>query len=106
MPERRRLLLLLSGSALLAACGGPRLAQREEPRDPQFAQFAGRGYDPAAATTTYPFRESWPHGNEEVVVELLLPRGNAQVPLVIYLPGLGEAVEAGETWRAAWAQDG
>lgn len=103
---RRRVLALLCGSTvLLAACGGPRVGRREE-RDAEFSRFAARGYDAAASASTYPHRDTWQHGDEEIVLDLLLPRGTAPVPLVVYLPGLGEPVEAGAAWRTAWAQAG
>jgi dienelactone hydrolase len=104
--KRRRLLVLLSGSvALLAACGGPRPAQREE-IDSELSRFVSRGYDPAVTVATYPFRATWQQGDEKIILDLLLPRGTVAAPLVIYLPGLGEPVQAGETWRRSWAQAG
>ena len=104
--ERRRVLASMFGSAvLLAACGGPR-AFRQEERDTEFSRFVERGYPATASASTDPHRDTWRHGDEDIVIDMLLPRGAAPAPLVIYLPGLGEPAEAGETWRKAWAQSG
>jgi len=50
----------------------------------------------------------WRIGDRSVAIEWLAPvneQGQA-LPLVIYLPGLGESTDAGETWRNAWAEAG
>lgn len=104
--ERQRVLAFLLGSVLLiAASAVPRRVLGEE-RDAELARFASRGYESAAPTTTVTIQDVWKHGNEEIMIELLLPSNVAQAPLVIYLPGLGEPVEAGEKWRNGWAQAG
>lgn len=110
--SRRRVLALLAGGAvLLAACGGPggpgapRGVRREEDTD-ELRRFGQRGYDAAASSSAYPYRDTWLHGDEEVTINLLVPRGEAPAPLVIYLPGMGESADGGEVWRQAWAQAG
>lgn len=104
--QRRRVLTFLSGSTLLiAASAVPRCVLGEE-RDAELARFASRGYESAAPTTSVTKQDVWKHGNEEIMIELLLPSNVAQAPLVIYLPGLGEPVDAGEKWRNSWAQAG
>lgn len=102
---RRRLLGLIAGSVvLLAACGGSRPPGREE--DAELQRFTGRGYEPSAMSFAEPYRDVWLRGGEEIGVSLLVPRGAAPSPLVIYLPGMSEPAEAGERWRRAWAQAG
>jgi predicted dienelactone hydrolase len=106
LTERRRVLAFLFGSTLLiTASAVPRRVLGEE-RDAELARFASRGYEAAATTTTVANRDVWKHGNDEIMIELLLPSNVAQAPLVIYLPGLGEPVEAGDKWRNGWAQAG
>lgn len=102
--ERRRALFLAGTAALLAACGGPRLPRREE--DDGLKHFTERGYTAAATAMAEPHRDMWLRGDEEIVIELLVPQSGTRSPLVVYLPGLGEAAEAGATWRNAWAQAG
>lgn len=104
--QRRRVLTFLSGSTLLiAASAVPRRVLGEE-RDAELARFASRGYESAALTTAVTSQDVWKHGSDEIMIELLLPSNVAQAPLVIYLPGLGEPVDAGEKWRNGWAQAG
>ena len=56
--------------------------------------------------SAYPYRETWPFGDEELTIILLVPRSTAPSPLVLYLPGLGESAEAGNAWRSAWSRAG
>jgi predicted dienelactone hydrolase len=102
--ERRRAIFLAGSAALLAACGGPRVPRREE--DSELKRFTERGYTAAATATAEPHRDMWLRGDEEIVIELLVPQSASRSPLVVYLPGLGEPVEAGAVWRNAWAQAG
>jgi dienelactone hydrolase len=107
---RRRVLGLLMGSAaVLGACGGdpggPRMARRED-QDEEFSRFSARGYDPAVSASAISHREVWPHGDDEITLNFLIPQIGRPSPLVIYLPGLGESADAGESWRQAWAHAG
>jgi hypothetical protein len=102
--ERRRAIFLAGSAALLAACGGPRVPRREE--DSELKRFTERGYTAAATATAEPHRDMWLRGDEEIVIELLVPQSASRSLLVVYLPGLGEPVEAGAVWRNAWAQAG
>lgn len=102
--ERRLAIFLAGSAALLAACGGPRLPRREE--DDGLKHFTERGYPAAATAIAEPHRDMWLRGDEEIVIELLVPQSGTRSPLVVYLPGLGEPAEAGATWRNAWAQAG
>jgi dienelactone hydrolase len=45
-------------------------------------------------------------GKHEVDLSLLVPEGVKNVPVIIYLPGLGEGANGGELWRQTWADAG
>lgn len=53
-------------------------------------------------------RESWQEGSGTVEISLSMPDslGADPHPLVLYLPGLGEEVDAGGQWREAWVRAG
>ncbi|MBS4095952.1 MAG: hypothetical protein KGZ83_03830 [Sulfuricella sp.] len=95
---------LLVALALLAGCstaGSPAKAHQPEAVMPRPG-----GYIPEQNRTLPAQRETWSVGEEQVDVTLLLPEGNAESPLLLYLPGLGETADAGAAWRRAWAQAG
>ncbi|MDY7563276.1 alpha/beta hydrolase [Pseudomonas sp. CCC3.2] len=50
--------------------------------------------------------DTWQIGRQSVNVAWLAPVNHERLPLIIYLPGLGESATAGEQWRTAWAQAG
>lgn len=104
--QRRRVLTILSGSTLLIAASAVPSYVLGEERGAELARFINRGYESAATATAMTSQDVWQNGNEEIKIELLLPSNVAQAPLVIYLPGLGEPVDAGEKWRIGWAQAG
>jgi dienelactone hydrolase len=41
-----------------------------------------------------------------VEVSMLIPQGTHDIPLVIYLPGLGESADSDLAWQRAWAEAG
>ncbi|MGI4838962.1 MAG: alpha/beta hydrolase family protein [Janthinobacterium lividum] len=45
-------------------------------------------------------------GKHELDLSLLVPEGVKNVPVIIYLPGLGEGANGGELWRQTWADAG
>ncbi|THF67300.1 alpha/beta hydrolase [Pseudothauera nasutitermitis] len=100
----RRLALQLACAALLGACARPprRGPDGGDPRN----QPEKPGYLAEAPYREESFHDVWRTGDEELALEWLLPRDAAQVPLVIYLPGLGEPAGAGLAWRQAWARAG
>lgn len=52
-------------------------------------------------------RETWNNGDIPVETVLTTPAdGGAAMPLVIYLPGLGESAAGGALWREHWAHAG
>lgn len=96
------LLLLLSG------CAGQRRPPTAE--DPALRRYADRAYQPERRYSAEQLNESWlssdPAAPGEIPVSLSLPRAAGRYPLIVYLPGLGEAADAGRAWRAAWVEAG
>jgi len=50
--------------------------------------------------------DTWTLDGSLVDVTLMAPTSGGPYPLVLYLPGLGEACDAGLSWRHAWARAG
>jgi dienelactone hydrolase len=58
---------------------------------------------------SYDTRWAWGEnegGKHEVDISLLVPEGAKNLPVIIYLPGLGEGASGGELWRQTWADAG
>lgn len=96
----------LGAAVALSACGGgpPKARVEDQQRE---AAFAARGYAPAGeAVTVQPFL--WRMRGDDVHLSLATPAGPAPGPrpVVLYLPGLGEAETAGLRWRRTWAAAG
>jgi hypothetical protein len=88
---------------LLSACAGQDPAVR---RDVPHRVPLGPGYAPAEPEAVTTITQRWQLQEGSVGVVLSKPSLRAALPLVVYLPGLGEPSEAGERWRLAWAADG
>ncbi len=63
-------------------------------------------YHPAQANKLDGWATRWAWGTHQVDLSLLVPAGQKDVPLVIYLPGLGEDDSAGQLWRQSWGNAG
>lgn len=89
--------------ASLCGCAG----EPPQPPDRRHAIEALRasGYLPVRHEVTAG-RATWELQEQLVDVSWLVPRDVPAVPLVVYLPGLGEDAGAGELWRRAWAEAG
>ncbi|MBV8037588.1 hypothetical protein [Roseateles sp.] len=90
MPFTRRPLLLLAALALTACAGGP------APPKP-WAETAARELNLSLARFEL-------QGRHVTVTRRAGAAG--PLPVVVYLPGLGQGSEAGQRWAAAWAQAG
>ncbi len=89
---------------LLAACA----TQSPPPKadESKVRQFAGQGYltdDHYGISTSF---SSWTAGQSTIDLALTLPSKPGPLPLIIYLPALGESRSAGEAWRTTWAESG
>lgn len=69
-------------------------------------RFVAQGYQAPRSEAVAATRHSLGVGGAATEFELLTPKGGRKAPLVVYLPGLGEAARAGELWRMAWARAG
>jgi len=92
----------------LAGCAGSGLRGfgRDAAGDAQVERHVKRGYAPDHAYATTATRETWTVDGEPIDVSLLAPSGDARHPLVVFLPGLGDAAESSLAWRKAWAEAG
>ncbi|MFD2838032.1 alpha/beta hydrolase family protein [Azotobacter vinelandii] len=100
-----RLSLPLLVGAVLAACAG-----RPEPPGPPPGENLERrlegAYRPAARSPVRGWDDEWQVAGQAVEVSWLAPEQVQGMPLILYLPGLGESSRDGVQWRRAWAEAG
>jgi hypothetical protein len=95
---------LVGGLGLISGCAG-------DPPDPRikFTEFVNKdlatAYQPAHNETAG-WDATWQLDQKSVDVTWLAPVTQERVPLIIYLPGLGEPSTGGAEWRKVWAQSG
>jgi dienelactone hydrolase len=91
---------------LLGGCGAP--VPVLKPDEAQVKQFAGRGYQSDEHYGVSTSFVNWELNGPDDTCEfaLTLPARSGKLPVVLYLPGLGENRAAGESWRTAWASTG
>ena len=100
--------LVFISAVLLAACAdtGPHRAPPDRAAQARVAQLAASGYRAPEQPLTVTMQR-WIIAGEALPVDLALPAGNAgRLPLIVYLPGMGESARAGARWRQAWAHAG
>lgn len=74
--------------------------------DVDLQAFTAGGYRAAERKAAATTNHVWQLGGQPRNVVLSMPEAVNAAPVVIYLPGLGEASDAGELWRTAWAAAG
>lgn len=95
---------LVGSLGLVSGCAG-------DPPDPRIKftelvnQDLSTAYHPAHNETTG-WDAIWQIDQKPVDVAWVAPAGHERVPLIIYLPGLGESASGGAEWRQVWAQAG
>ncbi|WP_247257239.1 alpha/beta hydrolase [Pseudomonas moorei] len=95
---------LVGSLGLISGCAG-------DPPDPRIKfterinEHLATAYQPAHNETSG-WDAIWQLGQQSVDVTWLAPVTQGRVPLIIYLPGLGEGASGGVVWRNAWAQAG
>jgi hypothetical protein len=78
----------------------------EDQAEARAQALADSGYQPVeSASLTLAFQQ-WAVAGEPMPVSLAFPGSGSHLPLIVYLPGLGETAQAGSRWRQAWARAG
>ena len=99
-----RLPMTLTGVGLvLGACASHAPQPVDEAR---VSQFAAHGYLSEGRYATEDSDGEWTRGDRVVPLSWTLPASGSHLPVVVYLPGLGEPATAGQAWRSAWAHAG
>jgi len=88
----------------LASCAIPDI--RAKAAEAAVERHVERGYLADRKYATVSTRDSWTIDGDTVDVSLIAPGGTQSLPLVVYLPGLGESSESGSAWRESWAEAG
>jgi len=104
--QAARLLSKIAIAALFGSLSACASHPRSHPSEAPVRESAAKGYasvqhEPAIAATF-----TWLASGQPVRLVLAQPAGSAVNPVVIYLPGLGEASDSGERWRTGWASAG
>jgi predicted dienelactone hydrolase len=88
---------------LLSGCATRPSSRQQEALARQFEAkgYASTEHDSVIATTS-----TWLVSGQSVRLVLAQPAREAVMPVVIYLPGLGEPSDSGSRWRTAWASAG
>jgi predicted dienelactone hydrolase len=90
--------------SLLAGCAGTHPPPQVDSE--RIKQVSGRGYLSDDRFDIATMSANWGIGEYDFDITWTLPVSGRNLPLVVYLPGLGEASSAGEAWRKAWARAG
>lgn len=90
--------------AALGACSSPPPADDDGMVSLQ--EYLKTAYNPGQSNKLDGWATRWAWGTHQVDLSLLVPAGQKNVPLVVYLPGLGEDDSAGQLWRQSWANAG
>ena len=108
MLKRRLCCLLLATASLLSACANDP-HRRPEPSaaaKDQAQRLAASGYQATEQNSLTLAMQEWIVEGERLPVSLAWPGSGRSLPLIVYLPGLGESAQAGLRWRQAWARAG
>lgn len=104
LPRFVRPLALGVAIATLGACASTPTADDDGMVSLQ--DYLKTAYNPGHSGKLDGWATRWAWGNHQVDLSLLVPAGQKNVPLVVYLPGLGEDDSAGQVWRQSWGNAG
>jgi hypothetical protein len=103
----------LRSLGLLALAVGLQACSSSDPHDRAMRASRERadavarsGYQPSDQASIESALQQWPVQGQKTAVAFMLPSRGSALPVVVYLPGLGESAEAGILWRQAWAKSG
>nr|WP_316641898.1 hypothetical protein [uncultured Roseateles sp.] len=99
-------LTLLTTLLILAGCAHHPEQERLRAEQDAAQRFAAQGYQARRDEAVNAARHRLSLGGVNTEFELLTPKSARKAALIVYLPGLGEAPQAGELWRMAWARAG
>ncbi|MBV8500953.1 MAG: hypothetical protein JO006_04470 [Paucibacter sp.] len=93
--------------ALLTGCAhdDPHHAARQQAQE-RADQLALSGYRAEQDQSLTVALQQWVVAGQVQPLALAFPGSGTRLPLVVYLPGLGESAQAGSRWREAWARAG
>ncbi|PAS98258.1 MAG: hypothetical protein CGU28_01435 [Candidatus Dactylopiibacterium carminicum] len=97
-----RVLALFFACGLLLACAH----QGEPPRNAAPQPLRSAGYLPAMQYPVQPVRERWSRGEDSIDVLLLRPLSEQPAGLIVFLGGLGDAVDSPLPLLQKWAEAG
>lgn len=99
-----RLFITLAFISALSACSNE--PDKNVPPFVSMQEYLKTAYQPATHFKFEGWTAQWAWAGNQVNTALLVPSGQRNVPVVLYLPGLGEDASAGELWRQSWADAG
>ncbi len=97
---------LLITSFMTACFMRPSLLTAEQQSTKINESIAKGGYSAVLNYDIESITETWQHDGQGIQITMLAPVVPGNYPLIVYLPGLGEAAEAGKLWRETWAKAG
>jgi hypothetical protein len=75
-------------------------------RDAEIEDFTSQGGFPSPGYAASSIHETWLHEDVAVSVSIRIPHTPGQLPVAVYLPGLGEVTDHGQLWKSAWERAG
>jgi hypothetical protein len=91
--------------SLCAGCAGSAGGASSDAAPPPAPNRTGAYVEPEHDMVTTSAHE-WLLAGKSIQLLLSEPSGSRRLPVVLYLPGLGESVAAGDVWRGAWSAAG
>ena len=91
--------------ALAGCANDPHQAARQHAQE-RVEAMAVNGYRPDRDQSLTLAQQQWVVAGQVQPLALAFPGSGTKLPLIVYLPGLGEGAQAGARWRETWARAG